>query len=826
MSQELWTFLYGCVVLALLGWYIFADNERNKRIVGTILTVLLVAFCVQSVIPPIDQKDPKTGAVTVPGRIHLGIDLQGGTSFLIRLVAPQVEEPANGAAPKTAEENGAAAKAPAEAVPVTKVSKEITPRMIEQAMEAIRHRVDKLGVSEPIITPQGSDRILVQIPGLDTEKIDFARKQLQQVAKLEFRLVHPQSQQLLQGILAGRAVIPPGYEIKDMKMTRGGKEISEKLLVNKRTDLEGSHVTRAGAGFGQDGWEVSLTFDSVGAEQFGKLTEQVYNEHSQMAILLDGAVQSAPGVTHGAIWGGSAQISGGNMDQKEANNLASALENPLQTPVQLMEERSASPTLGKDAIKSGIWAGVGGLAAVLVFVVLYYRFAGFVAMVGLVINIVVLFGAMSMFGFVLTLPGIAGVILTIGLAVDANVLIYERLREEMAAGKSLALAIDSAYDKAFTVIFDANATTLITAAILFWRATGPVKGFAVTLTVGVIASVFSAMVATRMLFSWALSLNLIRRISMLHIIPTGKNINFMGKRVLWITISLAVILVSVGGFAVRYPANLGIDFRGGDMVMFSTEKPVSEGEVREALAPLNLDLIVQKERSIGAVTHEYITVKSPDNTSDKVEARLKEAMPDAGFKEHQKDHVGKIVGSELAMGSLVALVLGMLGILIYVTIRFELSFAIGALVALLHDVLITIGVFSLAGRELSLVMIGAILTIAGYSINDTIVVYDRIREGLKSGRKGSIQDIMNASINETLSRTLLTSGCTFLSVASLFFFGGPVLRDFAFSMLIGIVVGTYSSIFIAAPIVLWWSGHKGKSLRSEVIRPEAPPLTA
>ena len=219
-------------------------------------------------------------------------------------------------------------------------------------------------------------------------------------------------------------------------------------------------------------------------------------------------------------------------------------------------------------------------------------------------------------------------------------------------------------------------------------------------------------------------------------------------------------------------------------------------------------------------------MRSPADTSDKIFARLQEAMPAAGFEIHLKDHVGKIVGNELMKGSAIALALGMLGILAYVTLRFELSFAVGALVALLHDVIITVGVFSLAGRELSLVMVGAILTIAGYSINDTIVVYDRIREGLKSGRKGSIQDIMNASINETLSRTLLTSGCTFLSVASLFFFGGPVLRDFAFAMLIGIIVGTYSSIFIASPIVLWWSGHKGQRLREEIRGTEVGPATA
>ncbi len=719
----------------------------------------------------------------------MGIDLQGGTSFLIGLTPPPNDKGE---------------------------VREITPSMVEQAMEAIRKRVDKFGVSEPIITPQGTDRILVQIPGLSPDLIDDAREQLQKVAKLEFRLVSPQSD----AILSGQAPPDPAYIKAKEKSTRDGKTIEHDLFIHKKVDLTGDTVVRANARLEQNGWEVVLGFNSAGEKEFGDLTQA--NVGNRFAIVLDGEVISAP-VIKTAILGGSAEITG-DFTEKEARSLSSALENPLQTPVKLLEERSASSTLGEDSIKSGVIAGVGGLILVLIFVVIYYRFAGLVAIIGLVANIIILAGCMALFNFVLTLPGIAGVILTIGLAVDANVLIYERLREEMAGGKSLAGAINSAYDKAFTVIFDANATTLITAAILFFRATGPIKGFAVTLTVGVIASVFSAMVVTRTLFSWALHFEKLKSISMLHIIPTGRNFNFMGKRRIWIGISIAVIIASIAGFGLLYPKNLGIDFKGGDMLMLTSEQTVSEGQMRDALEPLGLgEIAIQKERTND---HEFVTVRSPADTSDKIFARLQEAMPNAGFSIHLKDHVGKIVGNELMKGSAVALALGMLGILAYVTLRFELSFAVGALVALLHDVIITVGVFSLAGRELSLVMVGAILTIAGYSINDTIVVYDRIREGFKSGRKGSIQDIMNASINETLSRTLLTSGCTFLSVAALFFFGGPVLHDFAFAMLIGVIVGTYSSIFIAAPIVLWWSGHKGQKLREEIRGTEVGPATA
>ena len=494
--------------------------------------------------------------------------------------------------------------------------------------------------------------------------------------------------------------------------------------------------------------------------------------------------------------------------------------------MEVEEERSASSTLGDDAIRSGIYAGLFGLAAVLVVVALYYRLAGLIAILALVVNVAILLGIMGMFHFVLTLPGIAGIILTIGLAVDANVLIFERLREELTAGKSLAAAIQGAYSKAFVVIFDANATTLITAGILFWYAAGPVKGFSITLIVGVIASVFTAMIVGRNCFDWAISSFGLQKIKMHHLISDKMNIDFLGKRRLWISISLSVILISIGSFVVRGEKNFGIDFRGGDMLVLQAKSDVTEAQVRGELEKIGFaDSVVQKEHEAGG--NDYISIRSRNGTAAAIEQHLVAAMPNAGFQQHKYDHVGTLVGGELARNSAIALGLGILGILIYVTVRFELSFAVGAVVALLHDVIITVGVFSLFHRELSLVMVGAILTIAGYSINDTIVVYDRIREGLHSGRKGSIQDIMNASINETLSRTLITSGLTFLSVAALFFFGGATLNDFAFAILIGIVVGTYSSIFIASPIVLWWSRGTGENLAKVVKKKgESPAVEA
>ncbi|MES2572744.1 MAG: protein translocase subunit SecD, partial [Verrucomicrobiota bacterium] len=662
------TFLFGLLLLVLFGWYFFSDSDRLKRILGTVLTLLLTAFCIQSVYPARDidtgRKDAQGKPIIIPGKIHLGLDLQGGTSFLIRLDPP---------------------------LDASGQRKSITKDMVEQAIEAFRKRVDEFGVSEPIITPEGTDRILVQIPGLNPEKIGEAREQLRKVAKLEFHLVHPQSSRLVPAIEAGQEVLPPGYMVQSMEAERGGKALENRLLIKKKPDLLGERVTEAGPYLDPSGWGVSMTFDNEGAQKFGELTEQVFNERSQMAIVLDGKIISAPGVTRGAIWGGRAQISGGNMAEKEARALASALQNPLQTPVVVEEERSASSTLGADAIKSGITAGVGGLIFVLIFVIFYYRFAGLVAVVGLIINIVVLFGLVAMLNFVLTLPGIAGIILTIGLAVDANVLVYERLREEMDAGKSLGAAINSSYEKAFSVIFDANATTLITAGILFWLASGPVKGFAVTLILGIIASVFSAMVVTRVLFSWALKFGVIKRISMLHLISAGQGFDFMGRRRIWITLSVILTVVSFAVFAYRGEKNFGIDFKGGDLLMLKANNAaVSEGQVRESLKSIDLgDAVIQKETTLDTT---YISIRSPENTSEKVEAHLIKNMPEAGFSEHKRDRVGTLVGGELARSSMLALALGALGILIFVSIRFEFSFAVGALVALLHDIVLTVGV--------------------------------------------------------------------------------------------------------------------------------------
>jgi SecD/SecF fusion protein len=761
-------------MLVLFGWYFATDQGPRKRLLAITLMLVLVVSSIVTIWPP--QK-----------KIALGLDIQGGTSFLIRLKGGD---------------------------------KEVTKAMLDQAVEVIRKRVDYFGGGEPIISPVGSDRILVQIPGLDTAKIQEARDQLSRVAKLEFRLVYPDNGERLREIDQGKQVIPPEYRIETYKQqhqAEGEKPIEERLLVKKKADLAGDRVSGAGASYERDGWAVHLRFDSEGAKQFGNITAA--NVHHRFAIVLDGVIQSAP-VIQDAIYGGDAQITG-RFTEEEARGLASVLENPLQTPVSIEEERSVSPTLGLDSIRASILAGLLGLAITLVCVAVYYKIPGLIANLALIINLILLVGALTMFHFVLTLPGIAGIILTIGLSVDANVLIYERLREEMALGKSLKVALNTAYEKAFSSIFDANVTTLITAAILFWKASGPVKGFAISLSLGILASLFTALIVGRNCLGWLVDTGRVKRISMLHLI-SAQNINFLGKGFIACMCSLALLLAGSFAFYKRGERNFGVDFRGGDLITLSAPGKIDIGQVRGALKPIGLaDASIQESTQVG---RSYITIRTPLNTSDKVEKQVMQTLPGSGFRVEGSERVGALVGGELAKNSLIALGLGILGILIFVTFRFQLSFAVGAIVALLHDVLMTVGVFALFGRELTLTIVGAVLTVAGYSINDTIVVYDRIREGLASGRRGTIEEIMNSSINQTLSRTILTSTVTLIPILCLFLFGGAVLRDFSLAIIIGVVVGTYSSIFIASPIVLWWTRARGggaTALRREVTQKAA-----
>ena len=719
------------------------------------------------------------------GKIKLGLDLQGGTSFLVGLDTSNLS---------------------------TNAERSV---VLANAVEVLRKRVDKLGVAEPLLQPSGEDRILIQLPGLSQSEMDSARRTVEKAAFLEFRMVHPESMELL-----AQGIVEPGYEVlrEEVKGRDGSKQIMG-YLVKKGPErgLTGKFLTRANVARNPltNEPEIQFEMDSEGAKLFAEITREYApkgNKFHQLAIVLDGELYSAPRI-NSPIEGGRGVITG-NFDIREAFELAYALENPLEAPVRIIEERTVEPSLGADTIKSGITSAFAGTIAVAGFMLIYYLLAGAVANVALITNIIILLGVMCSIGTTLTLPGIAGILLTIGMAVDANVLIFERIREELAKGKSLKGALAAGYDRAFGTIFDSHVTTLISSIILIFMGTGSIKGFGVALTIGVAASLFTALVVTRLIFDFLLVKGWLTSIKMLHIIRVTK-LDFMKLAKPAFILSWTIILVGVGyGVFGRGEKLFGVDFLGGDNLTLRFAQKVDSDKVREALTKSGItDPVIQYQKDIGA-GKEMLRITSAYNTGEKITPLLVNAFPAAKFEKAALDKVGPTIGKEIQKTAILATLLSLLGILVYVAIRYEFSFAVGAVLAVIHDVLMTIGIYCLAGREFNATTVAAILTIIGFSINDTIVIFDRIREDLKMGVRGSFRELINQALNQTLSRTLITSGTVLLATMSLYLFGGGAINDFAFAFIVGIITGTYSSIYIASALVLWW--HKGQRPASSV----------
>jgi SecD/SecF fusion protein len=716
------------------------------------------------------------------GKIKLGLDLQGGTSILVEMDTSKLAD--------TNEVSGA----------------------LSQAVEVLRKRVDRFGVAEPLIQPQGDSRILIQLPGMSEEDRSRALTNIQKKAFLEFRLAHEHTDELIR-----TGEVPPGYELlKRKERTRTGGEVLEEVIVKRygESGLSGSIVKRAWVQRGNLGEpEIHFTLNDDGTARFGEVTRN--NRGRKLAIVLDGDLYSAP-VINDPIETGSGRITG-RFDVRDALELAGVMENPLRAPLRVLDSTDVDPTLGKDSIRSGIRASIYGVAAVAVFMLVYYMLAGAVANVALVTNVIILIGVMCSINTTFTLPGIAGIVLTVGMAVDANVLIYERIREELNKGKSLRGAIAAGYDRAFGTIFDSHVTTLISSVILIFMGTGSVKGFGVALTIGVAASLFTALVVTRLIFDWMLGRDMIKSLKMLHVIRDTK-IDFMKWALPAFTMSWLIILVGLGWGVKRGSDVFGVEFTGGDAITlgFDQSKIVDEARLREALSQVGVGEVMpayQKDIGTGSKTLR-LTVRTDekagattDDADKRVVAKLKASFPEANFQVLRTDKVGPTVGAEIRKTAVTALLLALLGILVYVAFRYEFSFAVAAVIAILHDILMTVGCYFLAGREFNSTTVAAVMTIIGFSINDTIVIFDRIREDLKLGVRGSFRELMNQALNQTLSRTIITSGTVFLATMSLFIFGGGPVNDFAFTFLVGIITGTYSSIYIASAIVLWW--HKG-----------------
>lgn len=695
-------------------------------------------------------------------KINLGLDLRGGMHLVLR-------------------------------VDMSKLSADAKNDAVERAIEIVRNRIDEFGVAEPLIQRQGIDQIVVQLPGVtDRER---AKDLIGRTALLEFKLVNDKPQDLVD---AAAAKVPEGFDyVKD--------EEGRAVLLSKTASLTGQAVKDASVGIDQYGLPaVKLTFNEKGIDAFAKLTGDHINE--RLAIVLDGKIHSAPAIRT-KIDSGEAEITrGGGFGAEEANDLKIVLRSgALPAPMNIEEERTIGPLLGADSIKTGVKASIIGTLAVFVFMSIYYLFAGLVACSALILNFLFVLACMGYFHATLTLPGIAGIVLTLGMAVDANVLINERIREELKLGKSLFSGIQAGYAKAFSAIFDSNFTTLIAAFFLFQFGTGPIRGFALTLTIGLLASMFTAIFVTRTIFELALTNKNFKNLKMLQFIGETK-FDFIAKRKIFYALSSILIIVGLVSFFKKGKDAYGIDFSGGQIQEYSFTKPVAVDTMRTLLKEAGIsDGSIQQFKEDPKV----VMIRTSADTADAVSAQLKKSLADNPFEVLRVENVGPVAGKELQKKALMALGLSLLGILVYVAYRFKhFNFAIAGVIALFHDVLVTLGFLALTGKQIDLLIVTALLTIAGYSINDTIVIYDRVRENMRAHRKLTLAQIINLSVNQTLARSILTSGVTLMVVVALFFWGGAILHNFAFSLLVGFISGVYSTVYIASPLVLAWSKNK------------------
>lgn len=701
-------------------------------------------------------------AYPIDKTINLGLDLQGGMQLLLE-------------------------------VEMDKVPEEAREDVADRVAEIIRNRIDEFGVKEPDISTQGKTQVVVKLPGVTDRK--RAKDIVGKSAHLEFKIVSEESE-LLEKAEAGN--VPEGYEYKKIK-----KNVPEDwVLMPSGAALTGEHLTTASVGFDNYGQAiVSLNFDKEGGKIFDEVTFN--NIGKRLAIVLDGQVHSAP-VIRDRIPSGRAQITG-SFTPEEASDLALVLRaGALPAPVKIIEERTVGPSLGRDSIKQGVKAGILGLILILLFMPIYYFLPGFIADLGLFIYMLLVVGALAAFHATLTLPGIAGFILSIGMAVDANVLIFERIREECKAGKAPRSAISSGYHKAFSAILDANITTLITSLILFIFGTGPVQGFAVTLSIGIVASMFTALVVNRVIFDYLSKKNAHLNLKMLEIIKTP-HIPFLNGRFFAYGFSVIAIMIGIAAFLLRGHENYGVEFTGGTFVQLAFKEHVETADFRAQLE--NQDLKSFTIQKFGTDDENQFVVKVAGDDTIQIENAASEIAGVGGYEVLRVDQVGPSVSNLLKEKALWAIFWACIGILVYLGWRFEWKFALAAVVALLHDTIFTFGVYALSGREINLPIIAAILTIMGYSVNDTIVTFDRVRDNLKLMKKTPFKDIVDKSINQTLTRTILTSATTLLAALSLFIFGGSGINDFAFILIIGFIVGTYSTIFVSTALVVDWKAH-------------------
>lgn len=831
------------------------DTWRSLTVVGTLLVALYYLYPTYQFYfaPP---SNPDQLQQIKRKSINLGLDLQGGIHLVLE-------------------------------VDPSKLSQDERSDVVERAKEVITNRIDQFGVAEPIIHREGDWRIVVELPGV--QDVERAKDLIGERARLEFKILKSSVErssildkidtflaashvdsgsggalddifgaeeapslrrymlqdyggadlmvtaddlQTVQRILDETSHLVPsdgefvwGSKIEEMT---DGNPYRRLYYLRKKVEMTGEIVkdakVRRGQSFENAGQpEIHFTTTDEGVKIFQRVTGAYIQE--RMAIILDNRIYSAPTIQV-KIRDGRSVITGSSTIE-EAKDLAIVLRSgSLPVDVNIVEDRTVGPSLGRDSILQGREAATIGLLIVLVFMILYYGFSGIVADLALILNLVFVMAVLAGFGGTLTLPGIAGIILTIGMAVDANVLIFERVREELRAGKTIRAAIDNGYGRASLTIFDANLTTVITAIVLFQFGTGPIKGFALTLMIGIISSMFTALFVTRTVFNIVLS----NRTSLSFgrfTIFSDPQFGFLKLRRAGFALSLVLILIGLGSTVVKGGYNLGIDFQGGTLLELHFAPPVPVGNIRDALASVRvqdqtIDLRQSEIKEFGTPNDILIRVEEStqgtavaDGIKTTLSTRFSESVSNPIDWLRRQEAVGPKIGEELKGDAVNAIIISLVLIILYIWIRFKrIHYGVAAVIALFHDILITLGVFSLLEKEISLAIVAALLTIVGYSLNDTIVVFDRVREDLRLYRRETFGAILNRSINGCLNRTILTSGTTLLVVIALFLLGGEVIHDFALALIVGVIVGTYSSSFVASPIVYEWLGRSESRGRS------------
>lgn len=735
------------------------------------------------------------------GSIRLGLDLNGGVEFYLKLVELDNLEPERKQA----------------------IERDFD-RYRDVAIEILRKRLEAEKIFEAEIAPSGDRHVALRAPVVANDEKAKLLSLIKMSAQLEFRLVHPNSAELIEVAREEFKRKNPGadpkaeYQYLEKMAPRGYKFMSVAEKENNRTairnyyiadkvEMDGKNIAMAYPD--KDQWgqrQISLRFNSRGATDFARVTGR--NVGRQLAIVLDGKLYCAP-VIQNKIPGGNAVING-SFSEDEVKAIADALISgnfPFKVEVDAVFD--TAPTLGEANVKTGIWVGIFSLVCVALFMIVYYRLCGVISVAALCLNVVLIMGAMAAFDCTLTLPGIAGIILTIGMAVDANVLVYERIREELANGNKLRTAVEMGYSRAFSAVFDANVTTLLTSFILMYIGTGAVKGFGVTLSIGILSTLFTALFVTRLIFDYILKFTSLEHISMLQIFKKAKY-PFM-KIFPWaLLVSVILVLALAGTLAFRGKSVLGVDFTGGTNMTFGYKKEIPKDDIVKFLRARKYDDpgVNYKIDSLNGEKKLEITVrgKLKPGAGVELEDALTKRFPDAKLIPAGESSVGGLIGREFIKAALIAIALSLVGIGIYISLRYEFIYAVSGVLMLLHDVAVVLAIYLMTGRRLSLTAIAALLTVIGYSINDNVVIFDRMRENLKLGVSKDFGVIASLSVNQTLSRTIITSITTFIVVFIQFIAGGAAINDFVFIMMLGVVLGTYSSVFLAAPTVAFLRG--------------------